>query len=50
MVLIECPKQGVVLFLGFGKVCNTLKISKKYYGAQCIFGIPNNIDPWRLII
>jgi hypothetical protein len=40
MVLIECPKQGIVLLLGFGRVCNTFKVSKKYYRAQCIYGIP----------
>jgi len=38
MVLIECPKQGVVLFLGFGKVCNTLKISKKYMEPNVFLG------------
>jgi hypothetical protein len=41
MVFIECPKHGIALLLGFGRVMKYLsKFQKICYGAQCIFGIP----------
>ncbi len=52
MVFIKCPKQGITLLLGLGRVMKYFfKFQKICYGAQCIFRIPckmvdvlNNFD------
>jgi hypothetical protein len=42
MVFIEYPKQGIVLLLGFGRVCNTLPSFKKTYMEPNVFmGYPS---------
>jgi len=41
MVFIECPKQGIVLLLSFGRAIQYLsKFQNICYGAQCISRIP----------